>query len=77
MFGKDLTADVRSDTSGWYQKYLLALCQGDREDPQGVNFELAQEDASKLYEAGEKRLGTSSSFTSGSTVTPSNAGYDS
>ena len=53
---------MRSDTSGWYQKYLLALCQGNREDPQGVNFELAQEDASKLYEAGEKRMGTSQNF---------------
>jgi hypothetical protein len=103
-----MESDVRSDTSGWYQKLLLALIEGTRvgmeqqsdreprkgrkpmdaspakgndppalplsparlsffrttampgkrEEPNGVNFDLAKEDASRLYEAGEKRWGT-------------------
>ncbi|NXA13316.1 ANX12 protein, partial [Sapayoa aenigma] len=55
---RDLTKDIISDTSGDFQKALVALAKADRcEDPH-VNDELADNDARALYEAGEKRKGT-------------------
>ncbi|NWR94382.1 ANX12 protein, partial [Furnarius figulus] len=55
---RDLTQDIISDTSGDFQKALVALAKADRcEDPH-VNDELSDNDARDLYEAGEKRKGT-------------------
>ncbi|NXF75693.1 ANX12 protein, partial [Sclerurus mexicanus] len=55
---RDLTQDIISDTSGDFQKALVALAKADRcEDPH-VNDELSDNDARALYEAGEKRKGT-------------------
>ncbi|KAJ7427589.1 Annexin A1 isoform p37 [Willisornis vidua] len=55
---RDLIQDIISDTSGDFQKALVALAKADRcEDPH-VNDELSDNDARALYEAGEKRKGT-------------------
>uniref|UniRef100_A0A8C0IXT0 Annexin n=1 Tax=Chelonoidis abingdonii TaxID=106734 RepID=A0A8C0IXT0_CHEAB len=55
---RDLAKDIVSDTSGDFQKALLALAKGDRNEDGRVNEELADSDARALYEAGEKRKGT-------------------
>ncbi|XP_067424750.1 annexin A1 [Emydura macquarii macquarii] len=55
---RDLAKDIASDTSGDFQKALLALAKGDRNEDARVNEELADNDARALYEAGEKRKGT-------------------
>ena len=39
----------------------LPLLQGNRDENQNVNHQLAQEDAQRLYQAGEGRLGTDES----------------
>ncbi|KAL8203271.1 UNVERIFIED_CONTAM: Annexin A1 [Gekko kuhli] len=57
-FKRDLAKDIASDTSGDFQKALLALAKGDRDENPHVNDELADNDARALYEAGERRKGT-------------------
>ncbi|XP_034955928.2 annexin A1 [Zootoca vivipara] len=57
-FKRDLTKDIVSDTSGSFQKALVALAKGDRDENPHVNEELADNDARALYEAGERRKGT-------------------
>uniref|UniRef100_A0A6B2F899 Annexin n=1 Tax=Bothriechis nubestris TaxID=1766655 RepID=A0A6B2F899_9SAUR len=58
VFKRDLAKDIVSDTSGDFQKALLALAKGDRNENPHVNEELVDNDARKLYEAGEKKKGT-------------------
>ncbi|XP_053322696.1 annexin A1-like [Spea bombifrons] len=57
-FKNDLIKDLTSDTSGDFQKALVALAKGDRNEDTRVNEELVDNDARALYEAGEKRKGT-------------------
>ncbi|KAM8961099.1 annexin A1-like [Pelodytes ibericus] len=57
-FKKELAKDVASDTSGHFQKALLALIKGDRSEQMFVDEDQADNDARALYEAGEKRKGT-------------------
>ncbi|XP_063769939.1 annexin A1-like [Pseudophryne corroboree] len=57
-FKKDLCKDVASDTSGDFQKALLALIKGERSESTTVNEDQADNDARALYDAGEKRKGT-------------------
>lgn len=57
-FKKDLAKDIVSDTSGDFQKALVALAKGDRNENPHVNEELVDNDARKLYEAGERKKGT-------------------
>ncbi|XP_075684281.1 annexin A1-like [Rhinoderma darwinii] len=58
LFKNDLSKDITSDTSGDFQKALLALAKGDRSEDARVNDELVDTDARAMYEAGEKRKGT-------------------
>uniref|UniRef100_A0A7N5JTK0 Annexin n=1 Tax=Ailuropoda melanoleuca TaxID=9646 RepID=A0A7N5JTK0_AILME len=58
VYKRDLAKDIDSDTSGDFQKALLALAKGDRNENPHVNEELVDNDARKLYEAGEKKKGT-------------------
>ncbi|XP_064010317.1 annexin A13-like isoform X3 [Pogoniulus pusillus] len=58
LFDKDLVSDVKSDTSGSLQKILVTVLEATRDETQQVNSELAEQDASDLYKAGEGRWGT-------------------
>uniref|UniRef100_A0A8C5N139 Annexin n=1 Tax=Leptobrachium leishanense TaxID=445787 RepID=A0A8C5N139_9ANUR len=50
----ELEKDIAEDTSGDFQKTLLALLKAQRSEDCYVNEDLANEDAKALYEAGEK-----------------------
>ncbi|KAM7535549.1 hypothetical protein Aperf_G00000090445 [Anoplocephala perfoliata] len=57
-FGRDVMKDVQSDTSGDFEKILIAMLQGQREENTNVDMNQAASDAEALHEAGEKRAGT-------------------
>ncbi|NXM83456.1 ANX13 protein, partial [Oenanthe oenanthe] len=58
VFDRDLESDVKSDTSGSLRKILVMVLEATRDETQQVNAELAEQDASDLYKAGEGRWGT-------------------
>ncbi|MBN3301338.1 annexin A2-A [Amia ocellicauda] len=59
FYKKDLEKDVEGDTSGDFRKLLLALVKTPRQAPSSiVDYELIDQDARALYEAGVKRKGT-------------------
>ncbi|XP_032047591.1 annexin A7 isoform X2 [Aythya fuligula] len=60
-FGRDIEQDIRADTSGHFERLLVSMCQGNRDENQNVDYQKAQEDAQRLYQAGEGRLGTDES----------------
>uniref|UniRef100_A0A8C3CNK1 Annexin n=1 Tax=Cairina moschata TaxID=8855 RepID=A0A8C3CNK1_CAIMO len=60
-FGRDIEQDIRADTSGHFERLLISMCQGNRDENQNVDYQKAQEDAQRLYQAGEGRLGTDES----------------
>uniref|UniRef100_A0A5K3FGX8 Annexin n=1 Tax=Mesocestoides corti TaxID=53468 RepID=A0A5K3FGX8_MESCO len=53
---RDLEKDVRSDLSGDFELFIVALLQGMREE--GLDPQAAEADAEALASAGEKKLGT-------------------
>ncbi|XP_044061977.1 annexin A5a isoform X3 [Siniperca chuatsi] len=55
-FSGKLEKDICSDTSGHYQKLLVILLQGNREE--GVDEGMIEKDAKDLYAAGEGKFGT-------------------
>jgi len=58
-YGESLEKWLMEETSGDYEKYLLALASGDRKGSAGpVNKEEVAKDVTALYKAGEGRLGT-------------------
>uniref|UniRef100_UPI00398E3EF5 annexin A1a n=1 Tax=Pristiophorus japonicus TaxID=55135 RepID=UPI00398E3EF5 len=57
-FNCDLEGKIKSDTSGAFQKALIALLKASRDESSTVDHDLADDDARALYEAGEKRKGT-------------------
>eukprot|EP00051_Salpingoeca_urceolata_P001038 m.38178 g.38178 ORF g.38178 m.38178 type:complete len:877 (+) comp11155_c0_seq3:295-2925(+) len=61
LYKRDVVADVRSDTSGHYQKLLLAVLAGTRDESNHIDIEEVKEDAQQLYSAGEGRMGTNES----------------
>lgn len=58
LFDRDLESDVKSDTSGSLKKILVTVLEATRDETQQVNAELAEQDATDLYKAGEGRWGT-------------------
>ncbi|XP_067839177.1 annexin A1a [Heptranchias perlo] len=57
-FNCGLEEQIKSDTSGGFQKALIALLKASRDEGCTVDYDLADDDARALYEAGEKRKGT-------------------
>ncbi|XP_030046410.1 LOW QUALITY PROTEIN: annexin A3 [Microcaecilia unicolor] len=57
-YGKNLSDDIRSDTVGDFEKALLTLAEGRRDENNKVDGQLAKKDAQVLYNAGEKKWGT-------------------
>ncbi|NP_001086518.1 annexin A13 L homeolog [Xenopus laevis] len=61
LFERDLESDVKSETSGYFQKILISLLQANRDEGLSIDEDLAGQDAKRLYEAGEARWGTEES----------------
>ncbi|XP_072122930.1 annexin A4-like [Mobula birostris] len=57
-FGKSLEDDICGDTSHMFQRVLVSLATGNRDEGNYVDEQLAKKDAQSLYDAGEKRWGT-------------------
>ncbi|XP_068111562.1 annexin A11 [Hyperolius riggenbachi] len=60
-FKKTLEQALKSDTSGHFQRLLVSLAQGNRDEGTNVDMSLVQRDVQELYAAGESRLGTDES----------------
>ncbi|ERE77098.1 annexin A2-like protein [Cricetulus griseus] len=59
VYKTDLEKDIISDTSGDFRKLMVALAKGRRaEDGSVIDYELIDQDARELYDAGVKRKGT-------------------
>uniref|UniRef100_A0A8D1XA22 Annexin n=1 Tax=Sus scrofa TaxID=9823 RepID=A0A8D1XA22_PIG len=59
LYKTDLEKDIISDTSGDFRKLMVALAKGRRaEDGSVIDYELIDQDARDLYDAGVKRKGT-------------------
>ncbi|XP_068603985.1 annexin A13 [Brachionichthys hirsutus] len=58
---RDLEADIDGDTSGDVRNLLTALLQGGRDEGYEVDEELAEQDATSMFEAGEGCFGTDES----------------
>ncbi|KAH1178444.1 annexin A4 isoform X1 [Mauremys mutica] len=59
QYGTTLEKDIVSDTSSMFRRVLVSLATGNRDQGNYVDEGLAQQDAQCLYEAGEKKWGTS------------------
>jgi annexin A7/11 len=57
-YGKDLVAEIKSETSGDYQKIVLRLLEGDRTQDGKADLQKCSGIAEELYKAGEDKLGT-------------------
>ena len=56
VYGHSIEKDVKGDTSGDFQKILVALLMGQRDESDSVDAEKAIEDAQKLYKAGKSNI---------------------
>lgn len=61
-FDKDLEEDFKGDTSGNMEKTLVAILAAGRPSGGGVDEALAIEEAQKLFDGGEGKLGTDSAL---------------
>uniref|UniRef100_A0A671X646 Annexin n=1 Tax=Sparus aurata TaxID=8175 RepID=A0A671X646_SPAAU len=58
---RDLVADIEGDTSGDVRNLLMTLLEGTRDESYDVDDDLAEADATSLFEAGEGCFGTDES----------------
>ena len=61
LYSKELEKDIRGDTNGHFQRLLVSLCTAGRDESHYTDPIKANQDAHKLYHAGEERLGTDES----------------
>ncbi|KAL5017925.1 hypothetical protein ScPMuIL_003647 [Solemya velum] len=61
MFRSSLEKDIISDTSGHFKRLMVSMATGGRMENQPLDLNKAQQDAQRLYQAGEKRWGTDES----------------
>jgi hypothetical protein len=57
-FGRHLEKDIESETSGYFRRLLVSVCNAGRDQSTSVDTAKAEKDAKEIYEAGEKQLGT-------------------
>lgn len=58
VYNKSLANHVGTETSGDFRELLTRICSNERANSGHVNGAQARADAQRLYEAGEKRMGT-------------------
>jgi hypothetical protein len=58
MFNRDIEKDIKSDTSGFFQKVLVSLLTASRPNSNMVDKTQAKIDAQSLFNAGAKKWGT-------------------
>ena len=58
-YGKDLVEEIKSETSGDYQKIIMILLEKERNKNSSPNLETCSKIADEFYKAGEEKLGTS------------------
>ncbi|XP_078351007.1 uncharacterized protein LOC144635783 isoform X2 [Oculina patagonica] len=56
--GKDVLKKIKEDTGGEFRTTLMNLIEKNRDSSEKVKEDLAQQDAKKLYEAGQGKKGT-------------------
>ncbi|VDI02415.1 annexin A7/11 [Mytilus galloprovincialis] len=61
LYSKKLEDDIISDTSGHFKRLMVSMASGGRMENQTVDPTKAQQDAQRLLQAGEKKLGTDES----------------
>lgn len=61
LYGHPMEKDIKGDTSGTLKMLLVSLAQGQRDENQMVDINKAKEDAQRLYQAGEAKMGTDES----------------
>ena len=57
-YGKDLVEEIKSETSGDYQKIVLSLLEGNRGKNSSPDVQNCANIAKEIYDAGEGKLGT-------------------
>ena len=57
-YGKDLVSELKGETSGDYQKIVMALLEKERSKNNSPDLETCKKVAEELYMAGEKKIGT-------------------
>ncbi|KAM9329722.1 annexin A5 [Gastrophryne carolinensis] len=57
-YGCDLEDSITGDTSGYFQRMLVVLVQGNRDPDSKVSDALVEQDAQDLFKAGELKWGT-------------------
>uniref|UniRef100_A0A0N4Z1U3 Annexin n=1 Tax=Parastrongyloides trichosuri TaxID=131310 RepID=A0A0N4Z1U3_PARTI len=60
-YKRDLEKDIKGDTSGYFERILVSLSTGCREECAPPDHLRANQDARELYRAGEMKLGTDES----------------
>lgn len=53
VYNTTLEEDIRKDTRGTFERLLVALCQGKRDEGSDVDFAKAEADAQTLFDGGE------------------------
>ena len=49
-FERNLEEDLMGETSGYFRRLLVSQCNGGRDEEGDVDFDLAMEDAQKIYD---------------------------